>query len=272
VYAPIGVSGVTRDGVFLSAGSVRSTIRTVAEEPYVDHEAGISGVHVVPAGSPSAITSACVVISGSGGGQETSLELARAFARAGIHGLGLAYHGAEGLRPTLADIPLEGFARAAGWLGERTGLPSEQVGLLGLSRGSEAVMLTGALFDDVRGRMVGVVPGNVVLCSWPPGGPAWLFEDAPLPFVSRFGPNCADPAAILPVERVGELLVVSAGEDEIWPSGPMSLAMVARRAEHGLATEHVHVPGAGHLVLDLEDRSASAPWPSIVRFVAGTGS
>lgn len=238
----------------------------MSEAPYRDDETGIIGVAV--SRDDAADTGACVVISGSGGGQETSLLLAQAFARAGIRALGLAYHGADGLRPSLREVPLEGFARAARWLQEQAGLPSEHVALLGLSRGSEAAMLTGALFDDVCGRVVAVVPGNVVACSFPPGGPAWLLENASLPFVERAGPECADPSAFIPVERIDELLLVSAGKDEIWPSGPMSEAIVARRAEHGLATEHVHLPNAGHLCLDPRDRAEDAPWPAVVRFVS----
>jgi hypothetical protein len=242
----------------------------LVEEPYLDEDAGIMGVLVSPGETDS--NAACVVISGSGGGQEASLGLARAFASVGVHGLGLAYHGAKGLRPNLQDVPLEGFARAARWLTGQTSLQSHQVGLLGLSRGSEAAMLTSALFDDVDGPVVGVVPGNVVLCSWPPGGPAWLFQDASLPYVTRFGPQCADPAAVIPVERIEALLVVSAGEDEIWPSGPMSDAIVARRAEYGLTTEHVHMPHAGHIVLDVQDGHDGAPWPAVVRFITSRAS
>ncbi len=238
------------------------------EAPYRDDEGGIIGVEVSRQG-PEGAGAACVVISGSGGGQETSLQLARALATLGICALGLAYHGVDGLRPSLRDVPLEGFARAARWLRERTGLSSEQVALLGLSRGSEAAMLAGALFDDVRGRVVGVVPGNVVACSWPPGGAAWLLAGAPLPYVDRAGPDCTDPAALIPVERIDELLLVSAGRDEVWPSGPMSEAIVARRAEHGRTTEHVHAPDAGHLCLDPGDRDDGAPWPAVVRFVLG---
>jgi dienelactone hydrolase len=226
----------------------------VSEAPYRDDEAGMTGV-VVASEATAAGTAACVVISGSAGGQELSLLLARELAKAGIHALGLAYHGADGLQPTLRDVPLEGFARAARWLQEQTGLASEQVALVGLSRGSEAAMLTGAHFDDVRGRIVGVVPGNVVAGSWPPGGAAWLLDDEPLPYVE------------IPVERVDELLLVSAGQDEIWPSGPMADAIVSRRAQHGLATEHVHLPDAGHLCLDPSDHDDGAPWAALVRFV-----
>jgi len=142
----------------------------------------------------------------------TSHTLAHSLAAAGIAALAVAYYGLDGLRPALREVPLEGFANAARWLQQRASVSKVDVGVLGLSRGSEAAMLVGARFDDICGRAVAVAPGNVVLGSWPPGAPAWLLDGAALPHVNTFGPDCRDPDAFIPLERIASLLRVSAGK------------------------------------------------------------
>jgi hypothetical protein len=175
---------------------------------------------------------------------------------------------------------LEGFVNAASWLEERSRLSTEHVALMGLSRGSEAAMLVGALCTDACGPVVGVVPGNIVCGSWPPGSAAWLLDGRALPYVSRFGPTCTDPAAVIPVERISSLLLVSAGQDEVWPSRPMADAIVARRARHRVPTAHLHLPEASHRgilapKLDRADFGAQrggAAWSTIVGFLRGKDS
>ena len=228
-------------------------------EAYADAEHDMVGAVVTPDAPTGA---GAVVIGGSGGGTAVTVALARALAGAGVTALGLGFHGDGCRRATLRDVPLEGFVAAANAVRARC----DRVTLIGLSRGSEAAMLVGARFPSACERVVGVVPGNVVACSWPPGHAAWLLDGAPLTHVSTSGPGCANPAALIPVERVAALLLISAGRDEIWPSGPMADAIVARRADHGLATEHVHVPDAGHLVLD-PSRSDDPGWSALARFV-----
>lgn len=171
-----------------------------------------------------------VVIGGSGGGIGRCGFQANQLAMAGFTALAVAYHGMEGLPRTLCRIPLECFAEAVGWLRERTGA---QVVLLGASRGSEAALLTAALVDQVAGATA-LVPGNLVLCSWPPGEPAWTLEGKPLAYVSQFGPTSDNPDAVIPVELIdGPLLLVGAGQDTVWPSGAMVEAISHRRHDHG---------------------------------------
>jgi len=51
---------------------------------------------------------------------------------------------------------------------------------------------------------------------WPSGGPAWLLDGRPLPYVEHSGPDCEDPDALIPVELVpGPMLMVAAGADHV---------------------------------------------------------
>lgn len=74
------------------------------------------------------------------------------------------------------------------------------------------------------------MPENVVLCSWPPGEPAWTPKRVPVPYQSRFGPLALDPDALIPVEAIAcRLVLVGAGQDRIWLSAAMAQTMFARR-------------------------------------------
>ena len=122
-----------------------------------------------------------------------------------------------------------------------------------------------------------------------PGAPSWTIGGEPVPFVAmsdatlmreagrdalrhRGHRDPHDPhllhlvdayaaalrtpaadAAAIPVERVAApILSITAGDDQVWPSGPMAAAIAARRAAAPggapPADEHHHEAGAGHLI------------------------
>ena len=63
------------------------------------------------------------------------------------------------------------------------------------------------------------------------------------------GPDAG--AAALPVERIGApILCLSADDDQLWPSGPMADALLARRvgAAPAAGDHHQRYPDAGHLI------------------------
>lgn len=226
-----------------------------------------------------------VVIGGSGGSEPTYV--ARALAEEGVAALSLAYFGRPGLPTNLSAINLEYFKAALDVLAEHLD-PGAPLALIGLSRGSEAAMLTAVhLGDGVRGVLVSV-PASVVVGGLPSGGPAWLLRGKPLPWVEHAGPDCEDPAAVIPVERVlGPIMLVSAGRDGVWPSAPMARAISERLADHGHAYGHVLLEYAdaghalGYLVPDLPEgllppgvpddfatRNARLDaWPRVIEFL-----
>ncbi|HEV2316026.1 MAG TPA: acyl-CoA thioester hydrolase/BAAT C-terminal domain-containing protein [Thermoplasmata archaeon] len=229
--------------------------------------------------------SAVVVIGGSTGREPTFI--AEALAKEGLPALSVAYFGQPGLPPTLEGIPLEYFRRAFQYLGDTAGEPRPRLVALGVSRGSEAALLCGVHFPDEVNGVVASVPGNVVLQAWGGRGPAWLLSGEPLPFTRRYGPEATDPASIIAVERIrGPILLVSAGQDRIWPSVPMARAIAQRLRAHGhdYPDEAVEFPEAGHslgflvpnLPVDpgpefdpLPSRQARAKaWPKVIEFIA----
>lgn len=189
-----------------------------------------------------------VLVIGGSDGREPQLS-ARILAQEGFTTLSIAYFKREGLPPTLREVPLEYFEQALNALRRSLAPRSGRLAILGVSRGSEAALLSGVHFPDLVQAVVGLVPGNVVLCSWPPGGPAWTLKGRPLPYVSRFGPTTDDPEAVIPVERIrGPVLLISAGADRVWPSSAMAAAMASRLKAwgHPYPDEHVDFPFAGH--------------------------
>ena len=208
--------------------------------------ARVHGTLFVPA---AAVPVAAALVIGGSGGSEPSY-VGEALAREGMAALSVAYFARPGLPGQLRGIRLEYFADALEIL--RTALPSPRVpvAVIGMSRGSEAAMLTAihAPPDAVQG-VVATVPGNMIAGSHPPGGPAWLLGGQPLPYAGHDGPQHENPDALIPVERVpGPVLLISAGADQVWPSAAMARALSARLRRHGDPHGHIVLdyPDAGH--------------------------
>jgi dienelactone hydrolase len=211
--------------------------------------APVHGTLFVPAmAEPSA---AVLLIGGSDGGEPS--RMGEALAGEGVAALSVAYFARPGLPGKLRSIPLEYFFAALQTLQNELPSPGTPLAVLGISRGSEAAMLT-AIHSPVHVRgVIAAVPGNVVLSGWPPGWPArrpaWLLDGRPLPYVNHFGPRCRDPDALIPVELVpGPILLVAAGADRVWPSAAMARALSGRLRQHGASHGHtiLEYPEAGH--------------------------
>ena len=224
-----------------------------------------------------------IVLSGSGGGFD--LDKAAVLSRHGFATLALAYFGIPPLPIWLHRTPLEYFAAALGWLAAQPEIDAERVGVLGVSRGAELALLLGVKFPQVR-AVVAYSPSSV---AWAAGGrdrmtgeiiPSWTWKDQPLPFaplpLRGFMWRSAVPVfalrrpvmfrnlfraglrnrqavehASIPVEQIrGPLLLISGGNDHLWPAAEMSEAIIARLKRHGFAhdAEHLHYPRAGHML------------------------
>lgn len=59
------------------------------------------------------------------------------------------------------------------------------------------------------------------------------------------GPEVLERATIH-VENIPEVLLVTGGDDQVWPSDDFARAKITRRASRGRDTTHVHLPEAGH--------------------------
>jgi dienelactone hydrolase len=158
-------------------------------------------------------------------------------------------------------VPLPYFDRAAEWFGDREAVADGDLGVLGHSWGTIAALLLGA-----RREWVGAVVsynGSGVVWDTPSGAPAWVdAEGDPLDCVSgQAKPTLcegqlddADPetvaAATIRVEDTdAPVLLVSGGEDPVWPARRLSevAAERLREADHD-AVEHLTYDDAGHFV------------------------
>lgn len=225
---------------------------------------------------------AVLVIGGSGGGLMESQ--AMLFASHGYSALALAYFNYGDLQKGLVNIPLELFAEGATWLKQATG--AAHVVIWGVSRGSEAAMLTAAHFPTVLSGVIAVSPAPIPDGPFGPGAGisdfAWTLGGKGIPFghlaadeEKRFEKVWAntgktppgaegtpyyldiwnDPAAILtlsiPVEKiVSPILLLAGASDTMWPSWLGAYRIRNRMVSHGLGAlvEVRTYPGAGHLI------------------------
>ena len=224
-----------------------------------------------------------IVLSGSGGGFD--LDKAAVLARHGFATLALAYFGIPPLPTWLHRIPIEYFEAAFSWLAVQPEIDSQRVGVLAVSRGAELALLLGSMFPQIR-AIVAYAPSSI---AWAASGrdkatgeiiPCWTYRGEPVPFaplpLRRFMFRSAIPVALMKrpvmfrnlfraglrnskavaaaailVERIrGPIMLVSGGDDHLWPAAQMSAAIVARLKQHNFAhgVEHLHYPSAGHML------------------------
>lgn len=216
-----------------------------------------------------------ITLSGSNGG--LSENRAKLLASHGFAVLALGYFGVEGLPSNLQNISLEYFETAFAWLKEQPTIDASRIGLYGISRGAELALLLGSLFPDAMQAIVAVSPSSVVY-----GGlnevpvDVWIYHGkpvlpfAPVPesdFTSGKGQDAAHPvstrqsflegmlqkeafeAAAIPVENIRcPILLISGGDDQMWPSDLYANQILDRlEKNHSLVSfQHLHYPAAGH--------------------------
>ena len=187
------------------------------------------------------VKNAVIYLGGSSGGLHE--ERAEILASHGFTTLALAYFAFEDLPPTLNQIPIEYFEKAIERVSAESGI--EKVALWGGSRGGELALLLGTLFPKKIAAIAAHVPSNVVFSSFnQENSPAWTYRGkavtpiAPFQFTQEHRgdsektaisvTDCflksmkdrdAYKAAQIPVEKLKcPLLLISAGDDKMWPS------------------------------------------------------
>ncbi|MEQ9270136.1 MAG: acyl-CoA thioesterase/bile acid-CoA:amino acid N-acyltransferase family protein [Haliea sp.] len=217
---------------------------------------------------------AVVVITGSGGG--VSERTAALLASHGIAAFALGYFNYQDRPRGLTNIPLEYFRDGLDWLRRRAGV--DRVGLTGVSRGGEGVLIISSTFPDRVGAVVSSVPSNVVQpgCCGPGdiSEPAWTLAGEALTsapyrlgpgesFATRFASEEDAPSwrrfylpgmlaggdAAIEVEHIdGPILFISGDADVLWPGDIAADLMMRRLAEKDFphSTEHLKFTGAGH--------------------------
>jgi dienelactone hydrolase len=216
-----------------------------------------------------------ITLSGSNGGLGENR--AQLLASHGFAVLALSYFGVEGLPTKLQDIPLEYFETAFNWIKAQSNLDNSHVGIYGASRGGELALILGAWFPESVQSIVAVVPSSVIyggLSETPVH--AWQYRGKPLApfapvpptdFTNGRGDDAANPAntlnsflegmknekefdnASIPVEKIqASLLIISGGDDQMWPSSIYATQIEKRLQKHHsrIYRKHLHYPKAGH--------------------------
>jgi len=226
---------------------------------------------VPPDAEPQA---AVLLLHGSSG--RPDIQRATLLAEHGAAVLVPKWFGDEGQPPGICEVPLEYFQAAVDDL--RSAYPQLKVGVMGVSKGAEAALLVAA-HDRRISSVVALAPTSVVWAnvgpgwdgvtypyrsSWSLGGRPVSFVPydeewssaqftGPVPYRGQYERSLAVHAdrvedATIPVEDVrGQMLLVCGGDDQMWPSAWFAEQVRARRTAHGLTTQVVSDPEAGHL-------------------------
>ncbi|GAB3619115.1 acyl-CoA thioester hydrolase/BAAT C-terminal domain-containing protein [Glutamicibacter endophyticus] len=209
---------------------------------------------------------------------------AELFARHGALSLPLQWFGGVGLQPGPWEVPVETFIHALDALASEV----DRLAIVGTSFGAEAALITGAL-DHRVDAVAAFAPTSVAWAAYDTENDRmtskWTYRGVPVPSLPVVKPKAvhspdlptylpvyehslrvADPGqlerATIAVEQISKVLLVSGGDDKVWPSAAFAKAIEARRASNGLKTQHVHLETAGHrAILPTEGQPDAGPRP-----------
>ena len=218
-----------------------------------------------------------ICVSGSEGGILVARRIAQAFYKAGIPSLAVAYFRTRQTPAALCEIPLEIIENAVNFLIQRG---YQKVGIYGFSKGAELALLSATKIP----RLSAVVAASPACCVFegftpekmPAGRSSWTWRGAPLPYVPMEGltaetmrmkkrknesgfsaeynawlDNSLSDQNIIPVEEIqGSVLLLSAHNDEMWPSERMGQLLVDRLTQKSYAGpfHHAVYDPASHLL------------------------
>jgi dienelactone hydrolase len=184
-----------------------------------------------------------IAIGGSEGGLGTGDANGKMLAPYGIAVLGLAYFKEQGLPATLDQIPVEYFVRAIDYLDSVPEVDPKRLGFVGGSRGAELALLLASIEPRIR-SLVATTPSKLAWYGRTRNTSAWTYRGADWPALAlglddkspqleRFKAALDQPELVGPalfaVENInGPLLLVSAENDQVWPSFQMSRDIVAQ--------------------------------------------
>jgi dienelactone hydrolase len=188
-----------------------------------------------------------IAFGGSDGGLHGGNANGELLAPHGMAVLALAYFKADGLSPTLDQIPLEYFVNAIDFLETVPAVDSAKIGLVSGSRGSEAALLLASIDPRIKSLAV-TTPSKVAWLGMTKPRSAWTFKgkdipalrmglDSTAPNLSRFDEALKSEEsvakALFAFEKInGAILLVSAEHDQIWPSTRMARDIEAYLRQH----------------------------------------
>lgn len=261
--------------VLLSGCTADSPAPTAAPDPLPENHGKVQAQLFLGDGDNQPLL---VALGGSEGGNAWAADRwhqqREEFAAQGFAVLAVGYFGMDGVPAQLDRIALEGVHQAVLDASANAEVNENCIAVMGGSKGGELALLLGSHFDTYK-SVVAVVPGSAVFAGLTDtlDTSSFSLNGEPLPFVpvpaeavpalragdlrSAFSMMLEDDAAVakasIEVENInGPVLLVSATEDEYWPSTEMSEVMVQRLEEHNFPhyVEHVAVRGNHAAPLD----------------------
>jgi dienelactone hydrolase len=264
---------LTREQKVLTVTSVIRDVLSPKVDRFPIREQGLVGTFFCHSNSEPLPT--IIVLGGSEGGLRESN--AALLASHGFNTLALAYFGMEDLPKELVNIHLDYIEKAIGWLNDNPNTDSSKLGIFGTSKGGELALLSASVFPIIK-AVVGYVPSGVVypgIGQAALGVSSWQFKGESLPFAYGDVPkevtkelnqaiHAGEPIswrktyqywakgekqAEIAVEDIqGPILLISGGDDQLWPSDLLSEKVIARLKEHNhpYYCEHINFPKAGH--------------------------
>lgn len=188
--------------------------------------------------------------------------------------LAIGYFGSKETPNTLDRISLDAIHDTIISISENPKINSEKIAIIGGSKGGELVLNLASYFDDIDA----VVALSTSHVSFPAltmmsNTSSWILNNKELPFAPA--PYSAVPAMIsgdlleafniilenkdaeekarIPVEKInGSILLLSASNDEAWPSAQMSNKIIERLKSKGFKKDYEHVVIEGGHTAPLE--------------------
>jgi len=196
-----------------------------------------------------------IAFGGSDGGLNGGNGNADMLAPHGIAVLSLAFFKADGLPPTLDQIPLEYFISAIDYLSTVPAVDGQKIGVVSGSRGSEAALLLASIDPRIKSVVVST-PSSVAWHGMTIEKSAWTFKgkevpalamglDASAAKVSRFEAALANQNQVqraqFALEKInGPIFFVSATKDQVWRSFKMATEMTLYLKERDFAHSVTH--------------------------------
>lgn len=212
---------------------------------------------------------AILIVGGSEGGLGNSTRRnALALQAEGFSVLQLSFYRASGQPRNLELVPLETFSAGLAWLGRQAEVDPERVGIVGGSKGAEAVLLVATRHPEIRAVVAGM-PSSVAWegFSWQDSGrfgSSWSERGRPVDYLPFGGWQWTldvsgiyrtalqdlprHPGAAIPIERTAAPVLLICGEaDALWPSCPMARQIAGRARQYRRPEVTVLAyPDAGH--------------------------
>ena len=212
-----------------------------------------------------------IIFDGAGGGFPIDESVPSALAAAGHPALAVAYfrngqgYPAE-LPASLQRIPVEYVFACMSVMTSKSGVPADQIVLMGQSRGAELVLLAATHISSLAGVVAFSPSDGLWQASTFEGeaSAAWTRGGEDLPFRKfTYGPGQWQPAspiaaafigddnqADIPVQQIScPVMLISSEDDRIWPATKMANMVAARMKAANRTVQHLQFPDASHVLM-----------------------